>query len=106
MVAFQPHKPLPLDDCFYALQPLISHLTRPTLHPCLQRVVSCVYQTSRRDFAEAQTAEGKLYLFVDIDRISRFTVTQLFKKAEPRTGWEFMEPLLPGLTQLVPARWK
>ena len=106
MVAFQPHKHLPLDDCFYALQPLISHLTRPTLHPCLQRLVSCTYKISRRDIAEAQTAEGKLCLFVNIDRTSKFAVTQLFKKAEPMTGWEFMEPLLPGLTRLVPARWK
>jgi len=28
---------LPLDDCLYALQPTIPHLTRSTLHRCLQR---------------------------------------------------------------------
>jgi hypothetical protein len=28
---------LPLDDCLYALQPTIAHLTRSSLHRCLQR---------------------------------------------------------------------
>jgi len=28
---------LPLDDCLYALQPTIPHLTRSSLHRCLQR---------------------------------------------------------------------
>jgi hypothetical protein len=28
---------LPLDDCLYALQPSIPHLTRSSLHRCLQR---------------------------------------------------------------------
>jgi hypothetical protein len=28
---------LPLDDCFYALQPTILHLRRSALHRCLQR---------------------------------------------------------------------
>jgi hypothetical protein len=32
------------------------------------------------DIAEVQTAEGKLYLYVAIDRTSRFTVVQLVKK--------------------------
>jgi len=37
IVAFRPHTLLPLDDCLYALQPTISHLTRSSLHRCLQR---------------------------------------------------------------------
>ena len=34
---------LPLDDCLYALQPTIPHLTRSSLHRCLQRhgIVDC-----------------------------------------------------------------
>ena len=28
---------LPLDDCLFALQPTIPHLTRSSLHRCLQR---------------------------------------------------------------------
>src|SRR3954470_17357618 len=37
VVAFRRHTLLPLDDCLYALQPKIPHLTRSSLHRCLQR---------------------------------------------------------------------
>src|SRR3546814_16384451 len=46
------------------------------------------------DIAEVQTAEGKRYLFVAIDRTSKFAVTQLVDKADRRTAWEFLEQLL------------
>ncbi|MGY3591937.1 hypothetical protein ACVIGB_008481 [Bradyrhizobium sp. USDA 4341] len=34
------------------------------------------------DIAELQTAEGKLYLYVAIDRTSKFAFVQLVKKTE------------------------
>lgn len=37
IVAFRRHALLPLDDCLYALQPTIPHLTRSSVHRCLQR---------------------------------------------------------------------
>lgn len=37
IVAFRRHTLLPLDDCLYALQASIPHLTRSSLHRCLQR---------------------------------------------------------------------
>jgi transposase-like protein len=37
VVAFRRHTRLPLDDCLYALQATIPHLTRSSLHRCLQR---------------------------------------------------------------------
>ena len=37
VVAFRRHTLLPLDDWLYALQPTIPHLTRSSLHRCLQR---------------------------------------------------------------------
>ncbi len=37
IVAFRRHTLLALDDCLYALQPTIPHLTRSSLHRCLQR---------------------------------------------------------------------
>ncbi len=87
VVAFRRHTLLPLDDCLYVLQPTIPHLTRSSLHRCLQR-----HDISRLpeidgdkpakkkfkayplgyfhvDIAEVQTAEGKLYIFVAIDSI-------------------------------------
>ena len=96
--------------CFYALQATIPHLTRSSLHRCLQRhgisrLPDVEGDKPRRqrlkrypigffhmDIAEVQTAEGKLYLFVGIDRTSKFAVTQLVDKADRRTAWEFLEP--------------
>lgn len=84
VVAFRRHTLLPLDDCLYALQPSIPHLTRSSLHRCLQRHgISRLpdvegdkpkRQKFKRypigyfhiDIAEVRTAEGKLYLFVAI----------------------------------------
>src|SRR4051795_768356 len=37
VVAFRRHTLLALDDCLYALQATIPHLTRSSLHRCLQR---------------------------------------------------------------------
>jgi IS30 family transposase len=39
----------------------------------------------------------KLYLFVGIDRTSKFAVTQLVDKADRRTAWEFLEHLLKAV---------
>ena len=49
------------------------------------------------DIAEVQTAEGKLYPFVGIDRTSEFAVTQLVDKADRRAAWEFLEHLLKAV---------
>src|ERR1700761_5210524 len=37
IVAFRKHTLLPLDDCLYALQTTLPHLTRSSLHRCLKR---------------------------------------------------------------------
>ena len=37
IVAFRQHTLLPLHDCLYALRATIPHLTRSSLHRCLQR---------------------------------------------------------------------
>ncbi|KAA2211146.1 IS481 family transposase, partial [Pseudoroseomonas oryzae] len=78
IVAFRRHTLLPLDDCLYALQPTIPHLTRSALHRCLQRHgISRLPETDgdkpRRakfkrypigyfhiDIAEVHTEEGRL----------------------------------------------
>ncbi len=44
--------------------------------------------------AEVQAAEGKLYLFAGIDRTSKFSVTQLFDKADRKSAWEFLQHML------------
>ncbi len=84
IVAFRRHTLLPLDDCLYALQPSIPHLTRSSLHRCLQRHdISRLpdIKGDKIDIAQVQTAQGKLYLFVAIDRTSKFALTELHPSA-------------------------
>jgi transposase-like protein len=112
IVAFRRHTLLPLDDCLYALQPTIPSLTRSALHRCLQRHgISRLpdvegdkpkRQRFKRypigyfhiDIAEVQTAEGKLYMFVGIDRTSKFAVTQLVQKAGKMAAAQFLRDLI------------
>lgn len=99
VVAFRRYTLLPLDDCLYALQPTIPHLTRSNLHRCLQRHgISRLPEVEgdkpakkkfkkypigyfHIDIAEVQTEEGKLYLFVAIDRTSKFAYAELHERA-------------------------
>ena len=115
IVAFRRHTLLPLDDCLYALQPSIPHLTRSALHRCLQRHgISRLpdvdgdkpkRQRFKRyaigffhiDIAELQTAEGKLYLFVGIDRTAKFAVAQLVATADRKTAWEVLHHMLEAV---------
>ncbi len=103
-VAFRRHTLLPLDDCLYALQPTISQLTRPSLHRCLQRYgigrlpdVEGDKSTKKKfkaypigffhiDLAEVCTGQGKLHMFVAIDRTSKFTFVELHEKAPIRVS--------------------
>jgi hypothetical protein len=77
MVTFRRHTLLPLDDCLYALQSTIPHLTRSALHRCLKwhaisRLPAIEGDTPQKktfksspigyfhlDIAEVRTAEGK-----------------------------------------------
>ena len=110
-MAFRKHTLLPLDDCLYALQATIPHLTRSALHRCLQRhgisrlpdiegdkPTKKKFKTYPIDFfhidiAEVQTAEGKLYLFVAIDRTSKFAFVQLVGEANRVTASAFLVAL-------------
>ena len=119
IVAFRRHTLLPLDDCLYALQPTIPHLTRSSLHRCLQRhgisrlpEVDGDKPTRRKfktyaigyfhiDIAEVRTAEGKLHLFVAIDRTSKFTFVQLMKAANTDIACDFLEALVAAVPYKV-----
>jgi transposase InsO family protein len=111
VVAFRRHTLLPLDDCLYALQPTIPQLTRSSLHRCLQRhgisrLLEVEGDKPKRkrfadyaigyfhiDIAEVQTAEGKLYLFVAIDRTSKLAFVELHMKATRRVAGDFLRAL-------------
>lgn len=115
IVAFRKHTLLPLDDCLYALQPTIPNLTRSSLHRCLQRhgisrlpEVEGDKQPKKKfkaypigyfhiDIAEVQTAEGKLYLFVAIDRTCKFAYVELHEKAGKMGAAEFLRNLIAAV---------
>jgi transposase InsO family protein len=115
VVAFRRHTLLPLDDCLYALQPTIPHLTRSSLHRCLQRhgisrlpdTDGSKPQRSRFkrypigffhiDIAEVRTEQGKLYLFVAIDRTSKFAFVELHEKATRRVAGDFLRHLVAAV---------
>jgi transposase-like protein len=119
VVAFRRHTLLPLDDCLYALQATIPHLTRSSLHRCLQRHGSagCRRSTAtspiRRkfksypigyfhiDIAEVRTEQGKLHLFVAIDRTSKFAFVELHEKATTRVSADFLRRLLEAVPYKV-----
>src|SRR6187200_1744016 len=102
IVAFRRYTLLPLDDCLYALQPTIPQLTRSSLHRCLQRhgigrlpdvegdgpakKKFKVYPIGyfHIDIAEVRTQQGKLHMFVAIDRTSKFAFVELHEKATSR----------------------
>ncbi len=115
VVAFRKHTLLPLDDCLYALQATIPHLTRSSLHRCLQRhgisrlpavegdkpakktFKSYPIGFFHIDIAEVQTAEGKLHLFVAIDRTSKFAFVQLVERANRVTASDFLVALVAAV---------
>ena len=111
IVAFRRHTLLPLDDCLYVLQESIPHLTRSSLHRCLQRHgISRLPETRDKpkkkkfkdypigyfhiDIAEVRTDEGKLYLFVAIDRTSKYTFAKLYGKSTRLIAVEFLKELI------------
>ena len=115
IVAVRRHTLLPLDDCLYSFQAIIPHLTRSSLHRCLQRhgisrlpdiegdkpakkkFKSYPIGFFHIDIAEVQTAEGKLYLFVAIDRTSKFAFVQLVESANRVTAAAFLEALIAAV---------
>lgn len=119
IVAFRKHTLLPLDDCLYALQPTIPTLTRSSLHRCLQRHgISRLPEVEGEataktkfksypigffhiDLAEVRTAEGRLYMFVAIDRTSKFAFVELHREAKQRTAGDFLRRLIEAVPYKV-----
>ena len=114
-VAFRQNTLLALDDCLYALQATIPHLTRSSLHRCFQRHgISRLPEIAgdkpaRRpfkaypigyfhiDIAEVRTEEGKLHLFVAVDRTSKFAFAQLHAAANVHTAAIFLTALIDAV---------
>jgi transposase InsO family protein len=107
VVEFRRRTLLPLDDVLGCLRESIPKLTRSALHRCLQRHgISRLPRddekaSKRKRFAEAtigyvhldvrelRLAEGKLFLFLAIDRVSKFTHVAFFDADTKLNGAAF-----------------
>lgn len=110
VVAFRVQTKLPLDDVFCALKPSIPALTRSTLHRCLQRNdVSKLPRPARErrgrfknyeigyfhvNVCEVRVEQGKAYLFVAVDRTSKFAFARLYRRSTTLTAAAFLKALI------------
>ena len=117
-VAFRKHTLLPLDDCLYALQATIPQLTRSSLHRLFQRhdisrLPSIEGEKPKKkfkaypigyfhvDIAEVRTEEGKLHMFVAIDRTSKFAFAELHERATRAIAKGFLERLISAVPYTI-----
>jgi transposase-like protein len=113
IVALRVQARLPLDDVFVALKDVIPHLTRSSLHRCLQRhAISRLPKADREkpkrfkayeigyfhiDIAELRYEGGKAYLFVAVDRTSKLVFARIYRKATKLVAAGFLKALLSAV---------
>ena len=107
IVEFRRRTLLPLDDTLGCLRGTIPNLSRSALHRCLQRHgISRLPKDdtggSRKRFksyeigyvhidsCELRHADGKLILFLAIDRVSKFTYVEFYDSAGKAQGADFL----------------
>ena len=111
---------MPLDDGLYALQPTIPHLSRSALHRCYQRPgisrlpdIEGDKPAKKKfttypigyfplDMAEVRTEEGKLYVFVAIDRTSQFAYVEGHATSDRNLSTAFLRNLIEDVPYKIP----
>jgi transposase-like protein len=112
IVEFRRRTLLPLDDVLGCLRDTIPSLSRSALHRCLQRHgISQLPKTDEAkakrgrfaqttigyvhiDACELRSAEGKLHMFLAIDRVSKFTYVELHPAATMLAGAAFLRGVI------------
>jgi len=102
---------LPLDDLYVILKPIIPVLSRSNLHRCLQRngvsqLKDLLPAEEKKDFkkfkkydpgyihidtAEIKISHEKYYLFVAIDRATRFVYIEVYDNKRMETAKQFVQ---------------
>lgn len=111
--AFRRKTELPLDDCLLALKDEIPQLTRSNLHRCLQRhslsrLPKPEKPVKKRfkayeigymhvDICEVRIGEGKRYLYVGVDRTSKFVFAEVHASATASAAVRFLRNLALAL---------
>jgi transposase-like protein len=108
IVEFRRRTLLPLDDVLGCLKDSVPELTRSNLHRCLvrhgiSRLPESGEKASKRgrfadttigyvhiDICELRLAEGKLNMFLAIDRVSKFTHVEFHENAGKMNGAAFL----------------
>ena len=119
IVEFRRRTLLPLDDVMGCLKDSIPNLTRSSLHRCLERhgisrLPDSQEKASRRgkfaettigyvhlDHCELRLADGKLHMFLAIDRVSKFTYVEFHDRTGPAPSRSWM---LAGCGTITRAR--
>ena len=108
---FRTKTQLTLDDCYIALRDSIPKLTRSNLHRCLKRhgisVLPREEGQSKRspfkkyeigffhiDICQVATAEGKVYLYVAIDRTSKYVYAEMHDNQTMLNAQAFLNNLV------------
>jgi transposase InsO family protein len=112
VVEFRRRTLLPLDDVLGCLRDAIPKLSRSALHRCLvrhgiSRLPRDEEKTSKRqhfaetaigyvhvDVCELRLAEGKLFMFLAIDRVSKFVHVAFFEAATKLNGAAFLRQVV------------
>ncbi|MBI4723779.1 MAG: IS481 family transposase [Rhodomicrobium sp.] len=116
--AFRQKTLLPLDDCFVALKDEIPSLTRSNLHRCLQRHGLSVLPKEEKEkrktkkfkayplgffniyICDVRTGEGKVYLYVAVDRTTKFVYAEIHPSPTMAVAARFLH----NLAKAVPYR--
>lgn len=110
IVALRVQARLSLDDVYIALKDVIPHLTRSSLHRCLQRHgISRLPKADREkpkkfknyeigyfhiDIAELRHEGGKASLYVAVDRTSKLVFARIYRKATKLVAAGFLKSLI------------
>src|SRR5688572_24616077 len=112
IVEFRRRTLLPLDDVMGCLKDSIPNLTRSSLHRCLERhgisrLPDSQEKASRRgkfaettigyvhlDHCELRLADGKLHMFLAIDRVSKFTYVEFHDRTKMLNGAAFLHSVI------------
>lgn len=108
IVRFREHTLLPLDDCLYALQARIPHLSRSSLHRCLKRHgISRLPAGGEADAAGhslhasglgdvhidrsmVRSHDGQHYMFNAIEQASKFVFVSMGERCDGAAAAEFL----------------
>ena len=112
VIAFRKYSLLSLNDCLYVLKEVIPHLSRSCLYRCFQRsgttkLPELIKKKEKRkkfkeyrpgyvhmDITTIRTEEGRRYLFVAIDRTTKFCCVGFYEHQTKENAIDFLQKVV------------